>query len=176
MDKENHRLLVDILRMAYSGELAAAYAYRGHWKSVSNADERTRIRQIEEEEWHHRRLVGEMLQDLDERPGLGREIRAILIGRIVGLLCHLSGWFTPMYVAGKLESRNVKEYEEAARLARACQRKEFAECLLAMAEVEWEHERYFRTHVESHLLSRYLPIWPAPLPKEMIRASFSIDH
>ena len=53
--------LTAILRLAYSGELAAALAYRGHWKSVGDPDERARIRQIEEEEWHHRDLVGGML-------------------------------------------------------------------------------------------------------------------
>lgn len=42
--------LAAILRLAYSGELAAALAYRGHWKSVRDPDERARIRQIEEED------------------------------------------------------------------------------------------------------------------------------
>jgi hypothetical protein len=52
--------LITTLQMAYSGELAAGYAYRGHWHSVSDAEERDRIKIIEDEEWHHRRLVGEM--------------------------------------------------------------------------------------------------------------------
>ena len=46
--------LIEILQLAYSGELAAAYAYRGHWKSVSDPEERHRIEEIENEEWHHR--------------------------------------------------------------------------------------------------------------------------
>src|SRR5215475_12824618 len=73
--------LVAILRLAYSGELAAALAYRGHWKSVSDAEDRKRIRQVEEEEWRHRGLVGAMLRDLGESPGRSREARALLIGR-----------------------------------------------------------------------------------------------
>src|SRR5262245_64864919 len=100
--------LVAILRLAYSGELAAALAYRGHSKSVSDAEDRRRIRQIEEEEWHHRGLVGDMLLALGESPGNLREVRAWLIGRTLGLLCHVSGWLAPMYGAGKLESRNVR--------------------------------------------------------------------
>jgi hypothetical protein len=48
-----------------------------------------------------------------------------------------------MYGAGKLESRNVKEYEVAARHAWACDRREWVDCLLTMAEVEWEHEAFF---------------------------------
>lgn len=173
MDKEtNRQLLIGILQLAYSGELAAAYAYRGHWRSVGDAQERERIRIIEEEEWHHRRLVGEMLQNLGERPNRWREIKATIIGRVLGALCHLSGWLAPMYGAGKLESRNVREYENAARYARGCGQNELTDCLLMMAEVEWEHEQYFRLQVDKHRLARFLPRWQSPPPKETIRTSF----
>ena len=168
----NRRSLVRILQLAYSGERAAAYAYRGHWKSVTDADERSRIKTIEEEEWRHRELVGEMLRKLGSRPVCWREAKASVVGRALGLLCHLSGWLAPMYGAGKLESRNVREYETAARFARDCARAEFVDCLLSMAEVEWEHEKYFRAQVSKHSLARYLPIWQAPPPKETIRVSF----
>jgi len=109
--------LVAILRLAYSGELAAALAYRGHWKSISDAEDRLRIRQIEEEEWRHRSIVGDMLRDLGESPGRLREVRAWLIGRTLGLLCHVSGWLAPMYGAGRLESRNIREYKTATQHA-----------------------------------------------------------
>jgi len=171
--KDERRSLVNILQLAYSGELAAAYAYRGHWKSIADPDERSRIRTIEEEEWHHRELVGEMLRKLERQPGRWREIRATLIGRSLGFLCNLSGWLAPMYGAGKLESRNVREYEVAARYARDCGCAEFIDCLLTMAEVEWEHEKYFRSQVLKHSWARYLPLWQAPPPKETIRVSFT---
>src|SRR5262245_10267473 len=167
--------LVSILRLAYSGELAAALAYRGHWKSVSDAEDRQRIRQIEEEEWRHNDLVGALLQHLVELPGRLREVRAWLIGQTLGLLCHISGWLAPMYGAGKLESRNVREYEAAARHALACGRDEWIDCLLTMAEVEWEHEAFFRSRVLSHRVGRRLRIWTAPPPKEAIRESFELD-
>src|SRR6185436_8662356 len=95
--------LIGILQLAYSGELAAGYAYRGHWHSVNHPDQKARIKTIEEEEWHHRRLVGEMLTSLKAGPDKVREIRATLLGRALGFMCHLSGWFAPMYGAGKLE-------------------------------------------------------------------------
>ena len=161
--------LIGILQLAYSGELAAAYAYRGHWKSVSDPDERRRIEEIENEEWHHRKLVGEMLADLKAGPDPSRERRATIIGRILGLTCHLSGWLAPMYGAGRLESHNIREYETAARLARECGRDDLIDCLLAMAETEWEHERYFRSRVLTHRLAKHLPIWPEPPGKESIR-------
>ncbi|PYS46024.1 MAG: hypothetical protein DMF68_20455 [Acidobacteria bacterium] len=164
--------LVRILRLAYSGELAAAYAYRGHWRSVSDERTRARIREIENEEWHHRRLVGEMLAQLGRRPGRTREVRAFLIGRTLGALCHVTGWLAPMYGAGKLERRNIKEYESAARFAAGAGRAEFIDCLLTMAEVEWEHEQYFRLCVLSHRWSARIKLWPPPPPKEEIRRSF----
>ncbi len=99
--------LIAILQLAYSGELAA-YAYRGHRHSLTVADERARVEEIENEEWHHRHLVGDMLRSLNSRPSAFREFRAAIIGRSLSLLCHLSGWLAPMYGAGKLESRNIR--------------------------------------------------------------------
>jgi demethoxyubiquinone hydroxylase (CLK1/Coq7/Cat5 family) len=43
------RALVAILRAAYSGELAAGLAYRGHWRSLRDPEARGRIREIEDE-------------------------------------------------------------------------------------------------------------------------------
>ena len=164
--------LAALLRSAYSGELAAARAYRGHWRSLPEGEDRARIRAIELEELHHRQLVGGMLEALQESPSRLRELRASLVGRSLGLLCHLSGWLAPMYGAGKLESRNIKEYERAARWARDSGREEWVDCLLTMAEVEWDHEQYFRDRVRHHWLGRRLPLWPAPPAREHIRASF----
>ena len=167
--------LTTLLQLAYSGERAAAYAYRGHWNSVVNEDERVRIKQIEDEEWHHRELVGEMLQSLNAPPSRVREIRALIIGRTLGLLCHVMGWLAPMYGAGRLESRNIVEYETAARYAHDCGRDELIDCLLTMAEVEWEHENYFRSRVLQHWFGRRLALWPMPPPRETIRQSFAQD-
>jgi rubrerythrin len=164
--------LVEILKLAYSGELAAAYAYRGHSRSLSNAEERRRIKTIEDEELHHRSLIREMLENLGAEPDTRRELRATVVGRVLGFLCHVTGWLAPMYGAGRLESKNIVEYETAARLARDCGRTEFVDCLLTMAEVEWEHEHFFRSCVTGHRLGKRLSIWPAPAAKENIRVSF----
>ena len=166
------RNLVALLQLAYSGELAAAHAYNGHWRSVKDAGERARIAEIEQEELQHRKLVGEMLANLGAAPNRSREIRASVIGRTLSFLCHVSGWLAPMYGAGRLESSNVREYETAARFARECGREDLLDCLLTMAEVEWEHEKYFRSRVLTHPLGRRLTLWPQPPPKESIREPF----
>ena len=173
--QQHQNKLIALLRLAYSAELAAAFAYRGHWHSVSDATERERILQIENEEWHHRDLVGQMLKKLETNPSRARELRANIVGRVLGALCHLTGWFAPMYGAGRLESRNIREYETAARFARDAGNDEFVDCLLTMAEVEWEHENYFRSRVVSHGLGRRLNLWTKPPAREMIRKSFAAD-
>ena len=169
--KESREKLIALLQLAYSGELAAAHAYRGHWHSVRQTDERESIRKIEDDEWRHRKLVGEMLAGLGAGPSKRREIRAAIVGRTLGLLCHITGWLAPMYGAGKLESRNIREYETAARYARDCGCVDLIDCLLEMAEVEWDHEFYFRSRVMDHALGSRLPLWPQPPPKETIRTS-----
>jgi rubrerythrin len=170
-----HIKLVKLLQLAYSAELAAAYAYRGHWRSLTDKEEQARVEQIENEEWHHRALAGEMLGKLGALPSRQREVRALIIGRTLGLLCHVTGYLLPMYCAGRLESRNIREYEMAARYAQQGKHDEFVNCLLTMAEVEWEHESYFRSRVELHRFARRLSLWPAPPPKETIRESFASE-
>ena len=128
--------LVAVLRRAYSGELAAGLAYRGHWQAVRDPEDRARIRQIEADEWHHRDLVGGLLARLGSVPSAERERRARAIGRTLGFLCQVTGWLAPMYGAGRLERGNIVEYETAARLAVRAGWPDFADCLLAMAEVE----------------------------------------
>jgi demethoxyubiquinone hydroxylase (CLK1/Coq7/Cat5 family) len=147
--------LIRILQAAYSGELAAAYAYRGHWKSLSDPTEQESVQRIEHEEMVHREKVGRILSELESGPLRFREIKMSLIGRTVGMLCHLTGWFMPMYFAGRLESRNVCEYESAATHARRLGLTEFESELRLMATVEREHEVFFMQAVAAH---RLLPL------------------
>ncbi len=148
--------LIRILQAAYSGERAAAYAYRGHWKSVRDASERESIKRIEEEEWAHRTAVGVMLRDLDTKPLAMREIKMLAIGRIIGVLCFLTGWFLPMYFAGRLESGNVVEYESAAALAAGLGFHQYQAELLGMAAREKEHETYFFSVIANHRLLPFM--------------------
>jgi rubrerythrin len=162
--------LIRQLQGAYSGELAAGHAYRGHWRSVRDARQRERIQIIENEEWHHRQLVGELLRELDAGPNRLREIIFWLIGKSIAAFCFVGGWFIPMYGAGRLERGNIVEYEEAAAYAFLCGHPEMIDCLLTMAEVEWEHESYFRNIMAGHWMLRWIPVWSAPPPKESIRS------
>ena len=147
--------LVRILQNAHAGEVAAAYAYRGHWRSLKDSPEKTRIKEIEAEEWDHRRRVGEWLAKLDAKPNAAREKVFWTIGRTLVATCFLSGWFMPMYFAGRLESQNSVEYEDAAKFATELGMDDCVEDLLDMARVEVEHEVFFRETVAGH---RLLPV------------------
>lgn len=147
------RKLIRILQNAHAGELAAAYAYRGHWKSLrKESKEREHIRRIEAEEWAHRENVRRWLAELGAQPKKLREAVFWTIGRTLGLTCYAAGWFFPMYFAGRLESQNVQEYVDAADYASELGMSECAREMLEMSRTEAEHEIFFRNVVANHKL------------------------
>ncbi len=153
MDTQEHRRqLVRLLRMAYSGELAAALAYGGHWRSLRDPAERATVQKIEREELEHRQTVGEMLAALDEKPQFWRECMMWTIGRSVAVACFIIGYFLPMYFAGKLEHANVMEYEGAAEHARHLGLDRFIPQLHQMSATEREHEVFFSSRALNHPL------------------------
>ena len=162
-----------LLVLAYSGELGAIYAYLGHRAALRNYGERLELRRVLEDEIRHRRVLLVMLEKLGLAPDPYRERKLTLIGRTIGFFCQIGGWFVPMYGAGRLEAQNVVEYERAARLALIAGREEWVDDLLHLAEIEWDHEQYFRAKVQGHWLRRLLPVWPELPPREDIRRSFA---
>lgn len=163
--------LIRLLQNAYSGELAAYYAYEGHWRSLSDPTEIEAIKKIQREEWEHRECIGRFLKELGSAPNPRREFVFTCIGKTISLLCRIGGWFVPMYGAGKLERGNIVEYENAARIAAQTECHHMIDELLKMAEVEWDHELYFRQKVMTHWLRFIFPVWSAPPPRETIRSS-----
>lgn len=163
--------LVRLLQDAHAGELAAALAYGGHAASLGEP-RRSEILRILDEELHHRARLAAMLENLGARPRPAREIRMTIIGRSISAFCRVGGYFIPMYGAGKLERGNIAEYEVAARLAWLAGVREIVEDLLEFAEVEWDHEAYFRRATAEHWLARWVPLWTPTTAREMIRESF----
>jgi demethoxyubiquinone hydroxylase (CLK1/Coq7/Cat5 family) len=144
--------LIRILQNAHAGELAAAYAYRGHWKSLRESAEKIEIKKIEEEEWQHRRNIDHWLAFFQVKPRSMREATFWTIGRTLGIGCYVSGWFMPMYFAGRLESQNVQEYSEAAKYAHELEMPDCEAQMLEMSDVEQQHENFFKTVVQDHTL------------------------
>ena len=167
-------LLGSILTLAYSGELGAIRAYVGHRHALRDYAQKLEVRRILEDEIRHRRRVGEMLVTLGRAPDPYREWKMNAVGRTISLVCHLSGWFIPMWGAGRLEAQNIVEYEHAARLAKLAGLDDWVEDFLHLAEVEWDHELYFRSQAETHWLWRVFPRWKVPPPRETIRQNYAL--
>jgi hypothetical protein len=165
--------LTFLLQLAYSGELAATRAYLGHHHSLRDRQERAQLTKIIRDELRHRRCLLGHLRELGAETLPARERKMDLVGRFIAAFCQVGGWFFPMYGAGRLESQNIREYEVAARLALVAGLPHFVDPLLEMAEVEWDHERFFRGKASRHALWSLVPVWPAPPPREAIRASFA---
>jgi demethoxyubiquinone hydroxylase (CLK1/Coq7/Cat5 family) len=161
-EQTDHRQkLIHLLHMAYSGEKAAGYAYSSHWRSLKPSPERDRIQIIESEEWTHRAIVGRLLQELNDRPQLWRELLMGTIGRTVGLACFFIGRFLPMYFAGKLEADNIEEYAHASHHAAQLGLQAYSAELMNLCEVEKQHELFFIGAVRGHKL--------LPLMRSMFR-------
>jgi demethoxyubiquinone hydroxylase (CLK1/Coq7/Cat5 family) len=160
--------LVRVLQDAHAGELAAAYAYRGHWQSRRREPAvRAEIKRIEGAEWHHRSLVANLLDELEARPRPAREALMWTVGRFFGLLCFVSFRFGPMYAAGRLEAANVGQYDNARGYADQLGLPHFVAELAAMCEEEVRHEVFFGEQCIGHPLlplARLIGRWSPPEP------------
>lgn len=152
--KLDHPRLVKLLQLAYSAEKAAAFAYIGHAGSVRDKNEKRRIKQIEDDEWGHRKSVLAIMQQYDIPVSRYNEFKFHVIGRIISVSCYIIGWFMPYFFAGKLESGNVCEYFIMMQYFNEIDITEHDEVLYEMGLKEKEHEVYFLDSLQN---SRLLP-------------------
>lgn len=138
-----HKALVDLLQRAYSAEKAAAFAYQGHAGSIKDKIEKIEIRQIELDEWNHRKEVLEIMQKYDIPVSNYYEFRFYMIGKIISFSCYIIGWFMPFFFAGRLESGNVCEYFRMMQYFHELGIVEHNQILYEMGIKEKEHEIYF---------------------------------
>ena len=152
----NDEVLVRLLKQAYSGEKAAAFAYQGHAGSVKDAEEKAAIRQIEIDEWNHRSEVLQLMKQYDVPVSKWYELKCFFIGKTISTGCFLIGWFMPFYFAGDLESGNVCEYVRMKRLFNNLGIASHDEILYEMSLKEKEHEIYFYKKIEGN---KWLPFF-----------------
>ncbi|HEY4876699.1 MAG TPA: hypothetical protein VIH86_14065 [Puia sp.] len=151
-----HPKLVDLLQRAYSAEKAAAFAYQGHASSVKNINEKKAIRQIEIDEWNHRKEVLEIMNKYNIPISKYYEFRFHIIGKIISGSCYVIGWFMPFYFAGRLESGNVCEYFRMKHFFNSLGIKEHDLILYEMGIKEKEHEIYFLDQIKTN---KFLPFF-----------------
>lgn len=154
--KINHPKLIDLLQRAYSAEKAAAFAYVGHAGSVRNKLEKTAIKEIENDEWHHRKQVLKIMQQYDIPISKFYEFKFYIIGKVISFSCYIIGWFMPFFFAGRLESGNVCEYFVMLHYFHELNITEHDKDLYDMGVKEKEHEEYFLDQIR---YSRLLPIF-----------------
>lgn len=152
----DHPKLVRSLQLAYSAEKAAAYAYIGHAKSVSNPDQKKAIKQIEIDEWHHRAEVLKIMEEYDIPVSKYYEIKYAVIGRLISASCFVIGWFMPFFFAGKLESGNVCEYFVMIHKFHSLGIRKHDKILYEMGIKEKEHEVYFLSMIKH---KKWLPFF-----------------
>jgi rubrerythrin len=84
-----HPQLTDLLKKAYSAEKAAAFAYQGHAASVKNRVEKVAIRQIELDEWNHRKEVLQLMDQYGIQPSKYFEFRFHIVGKVISFSCYV---------------------------------------------------------------------------------------
>ena len=148
--KDTNSKLIALLQEAYAGELAAALAYNGHWKSLKDEDEIRIVQKIEYDEWLHREQIHRMLIELNAEPLYLREKIFWLIGRSIGIICHFCGRFCAAFFAGILESKNVDQYAQASEYAKELGLKEYFVEFIEMQKTESEHEFVLRELIKDN--------------------------
>ncbi|MBA3662884.1 MAG: hypothetical protein H0W61_01560 [Bacteroidetes bacterium] len=155
----NHKELVKLLKMAYSAERAAAFAYIGHAGAVKHPEEKTAIRQIELDEWNHRAEVLTIMAKYHIPVSKYYEVRFYVIGKIISASCYVIGWFMPFYFAGRLESGNVCEYFRMKQFFNSMGITEHDELLYEMGIKEKEHEIYFLDQIKNNKMLPFFERW-----------------
>lgn len=150
--KLSHPALIDLLQKAYSAEKAASFAYQGHAGAVKDKSEKLAIRQIEMDEWNHRKEVLAIMQQYEIPVSNYYEARFYIVGKAISFSCYIIGWFMPFYFAGSLESGNVCEYFRMKQYFNALGIKEHDTILYEMGMKEKEHEVYFLGKIKNNKL------------------------
>jgi hypothetical protein len=150
--KLTHKALVDLLQRAYSAEKAAAFAYQGHAGSLKSEADKKAVKQIEDDEWGHRREVLEIMNHYDIPISRYYEFRFHVIGKIISGSCYVIGRFMPFYFAGRLESGNVCEYFRMKQYFNSLGIREHDQILYDMGIKEKEHEIYFLERIKTDKL------------------------
>ncbi len=147
-----HKVLVDLLQMAYSAEKAAAFAYQGHAGSIKDPADKAAIHQIELDEWGHRHEVLTIMRQYDIAVSTWYEFRFHVIGKVISGSCYIIGWFMPFYFAGRLESGNVCEYFRLIHYFHQVGITAHDQVLYDMGIREKEHEVYFLERIRNRKL------------------------
>lgn len=137
------RWLVFHLKVAYSTEIGASTAYRGHAAATREPEVRAEIRRVLDDELHHRAAVGALLDELGARPWWWLELAFRLVGTVIGAGCHVWGGWASCFGAAQFELGGAGDYRRAARAAHAAGRADLVPRLERYKAQEEDHRRFF---------------------------------
>jgi demethoxyubiquinone hydroxylase (CLK1/Coq7/Cat5 family) len=147
---EAKRKLTRLMQKAHAGERAAALAYRGHVRALTDASEIAAVRKIEDDEWRHRAELLAILAGFGASPIRTRELLFQAIGVTVALGCRFCGRFVATFFAGVLENSNVCEYREASKLALQIGDPKLASVFRQFELTEADHESVLLEMIARH--------------------------
>lgn len=135
------------LQFAHAAELAAYYAYEGHWKSIpdhfSDLHVKIQIKKIALDELRHVFTLAIMLEMVGSKPSKVKDFIGLCVGKTIGLACHIFGWNLPMKIAALMEKIGTASYYDLAEDAAKAGYHDMCMELIDMAINEEEHEKYF---------------------------------
>lgn len=131
------------LKVAYSTELGASTAYRGHAAATADPDVAAQIRQILDDELHHRKTLGDLLTEFDAVPYTFLEWLFWCVGNVISVGCHLWGEWASAFGAAQFEFGGAGDYVRAAKAARAVGREDLAVLLDEFQAQETAHRAFF---------------------------------
>ena len=123
---------------------------------MKDKEEKIAIKQIEIDEWNHRKEVLAIMRKYNIPISKYYEFRYYVIGKIISFSCYVIGWFMPFYFAGRLESGNVCEYFRMMHYFHKLGILEHNQILYEMGIKEKEHEVYFLGKIKN---KRMLPFF-----------------
>lgn len=133
-----------MLKLSHGIEIGAYNAYQGHWNSVTNINDRGKIKLIQFEELRHKQAIAGFLRDLGSTPSDIIDIAFEIIGTLMGLLCYCTGRWLPNLAASLIETMGVINYQVVAKEATSNSEYVMAAQLLEMAAMEVDHKEYFQ--------------------------------
>ncbi|HEX8546456.1 MAG TPA: hypothetical protein VF691_05800 [Cytophagaceae bacterium] len=110
------------------------------------------IKQIEDDEWSHRREVLKIMHEYGIRFSRYYEYKFHIIGKIISWSCYVIGRFMPFYFAGRLESGNACEYFRMKQFFNELGIYKHDRILYEMGIKEKEHEVYFLEQIKTDKL------------------------
>jgi demethoxyubiquinone hydroxylase (CLK1/Coq7/Cat5 family) len=144
------------LKKAHAIEIGAFQAYKGHAKYTQDEAIKSKILEIQHDEFRHRMEVGSMLYDLGEKSDIFLDLILWCIGQSISFACRFMGARAAAWGAKIMEIMGSSIYLDLAKESEGCVSIEYKRKFEEMARNEQEHEEFFDSLFKPQCTCRYL--------------------